>query len=109
MSQRRKGFQDKKNVVTCKKYKWQHLIIYGFRLEKSKCPICKKHPEYTDKERMFIDLGLGFIFASIFVTLPIVFDKMGLILGQLGSLLIVLALVLSIRSYFNNSFPKKKK
>ncbi|OHX65294.1 hypothetical protein NH26_02490 [Flammeovirga pacifica] len=110
MSQRRKGFQDKKkNVVTCSKFKWQHLVLYGFRLEKSKCPQCKKQPEYSDRERMFIDLGLGFIFASIFVTLPIIFERFDLILGNLGSFLIILVLVLGIRSYFINSFPKTKK
>ncbi|WP_281614324.1 hypothetical protein [Flammeovirga sp. SubArs3] len=109
MARKKKHLRQKKEVVTCSKYKWQHLFLYGFRLEDKKCPICNKQPEYNDRDRMFIDLGFGFIFASLFVTLPYIFDAFGILLGNLGAFIIILALVLSIRYFFNNSWPTIKK
>ncbi|MBD0400893.1 hypothetical protein [Flammeovirga sp. EKP202] len=109
MSQKRKGFHKTKNVVTCPRYKWQHIFLYGLRLDKSKCPICKKKdlPEYSDKEKMFIDLGFGFIFATLFVTLPSLFDFIGIQIGQLLSALMVIGLVLLLREVFAAQWPKK--
>lgn len=110
MGQKRKGFHKQKEVVTCTKYKWQHLFLYGFRLEKVKCPTCKskKEPNYTDKEKMFIDLGFGFIFAILFVTLPSLFDLIGIQIGQLLSALIVVGIILVLREVFSKLWPIKK-
>ncbi|KXX72253.1 hypothetical protein AVL50_01230 [Flammeovirga sp. SJP92] len=109
MSQKRKGFHKSRNVVTCNKYKWQHIFLYGLRLDKSKCPLCKKKnlPEFTDKQKMFIDLGFGFIFATLFVTLRSLFDLIGVQFGDLLSALIVIGLVLLLREIYSSLWPKK--
>ncbi|NME70828.1 hypothetical protein [Flammeovirga aprica] len=109
MSQKRKGFHKSKNVVTCNKFKWQHIFLYGLRLEKSKCPVCKKKnlPEYSDKEKMFIDLGFGFIFATLFVTLPSLLDLVGIQIGNLLSALVTIGIVLLLREIYSSLWPKK--
>lgn len=110
MSQRKKGFYQQKKVVTCNQFKWQHIFLYGLRLEKSKCPICnsKKEPNFTDRQKMFIDLSFGFIFATLFVTLPSLFELIDVQIGQLLSALIVIGIVLLLREFFSSQWPKNK-
>ncbi|AZQ62354.1 hypothetical protein EI427_08905 [Flammeovirga pectinis] len=108
MSKNKKRQSIKKEVAVCNTFKWQHLFLYGFRLEKSKCPECKKQPNFSDRQKMFIDLGFGFIFAALFVTLPNIMSIFGFDLGQLGSFLIEVIVVLIIRESLIKLWPTKK-